>query len=110
MKSISLQMSAASMLISLASLMAHAAPANAGFAYGSEVVASTFSEPLRQVNVNTSNGSIDVNKGETVDLVSGTVHQAWRFDGVQPEFTLTHAFPQAEHANTTRVYVADHNG
>ena len=110
MKSASLKMSAASMLISVASLIAHAAPVSDSFSYGSP--ASTTGQPLRQINVNTGNGSIDVLKGETVELVSGSAHQVWRFDGVQPQFTLAHVFPNAAHANTARVYVADvdHNG
>ena len=60
------------------------------FSYGSEVSTTG----LRQINVNDSNHAIDVNKGETVELVSGAAHEEWRFDGVQPEFTLAHVLPQ----------------
>ena len=107
MNSFKIKMSAASLLISAASLMAHAAPASTDFSYGSEVSTDTTQQPLREIDITDHSHAIDVQKGETVELVSGNAREAWKFDGVQPEFTLAHVFPNAEHANSIRVYVAD---
>lgn len=105
MNTLSLKMSLASILISGVSLMAHAAGNNDSFAYGA---LATTDQPVRTVVVSGNpHQSIDVQKNETVDLVSGNTHEAWRFDGVQPQFTLAHIFPAAAHANSIRVYVAD---
>ncbi|KPC49582.1 CzcE family metal-binding protein [Amantichitinum ursilacus] len=92
--------------LSTVSLAALAANTDASpLAYGSPVAENT-TQPVRQINLNNGQ-SVDVQKGEVVELVSGSAHEEWKFDGVQPEFTLAHVFPAADHANSIRVYVAD---
>ncbi|GAB7126182.1 hypothetical protein JCM19000A_06890 [Silvimonas sp. JCM 19000] len=85
--------------------LAAVAEDHSALAYGEPIAENTANAP-RQINLD-AHQSVDVQKGETVELVSKGAHEDWKFDGVQREFSLAHVFPTADHADSIRVYVDD---